>query len=574
MSLNGKVAVIIAIFSVACGGVAFECIRGLVGVHSRLDQLIGTVSARQSHWLELRDQQRLLTLREREIILESKSEDRKEKERELDESKTKIASELQSYLKIASVEGREAATRYSKLMVSWWKLHLKVRDRVSEGRTDEALALSAGEGRQLRNEAEAVIEDMVRVSAEAVADAHIQAREEYRSTIKSTLATAVLALTLAILSAWWLLRGTGQSVVRGIGDIEESIRELAENSQVVSVAFSGVSRDSGAQADSIARVAGSVEELSAKVETGAEAAQRTAHLSEVAQAMTVKGHGIIKEMARTVQEIDESNQLLMKQTEENNRQIAEITKVIGEIGHKTEVINDIVFQTRLLSFNASVEAARAGAQGRGFAVVAEEIGNLAQLSGNAAKEINAMLSSGAERVQAIVEQSRTQVEKLIQNGRRKVEAGAKIASDCESVLEEILGKTTEVSRMSSKISTMSQEQTRDVFAVRKAMVQLNEVARGNRAGADEAALSIERLEDQARSIDAAIGALARAIRGDDAERVERSFAPRSAPSPASISVSGSLLTHGQRLGQRKLVANVDAEPKVISRSVGRSAGRG
>jgi len=40
-------------------------------------------------------------------------------------------------------------------------------------------------------------------------------------------------------------------------------------------------------------------------------------------------------------------------------------------------MNDIVFQTKLLSFNASVEAARAGIHGKGFAVVADEVGNLA-----------------------------------------------------------------------------------------------------------------------------------------------------------------------------------------------------
>lgn len=72
----------------------------------------------------------------------------------------------------------------------------------------------------------------------------------------------------------------------------------------------------------------------------------------------------------------------------SNKKITEITKVISEVAAKTQVINEIVFKTKLLSFNASVEAARAGDQGRGFSVVAEEVGNLAKMSGDAAKEIS------------------------------------------------------------------------------------------------------------------------------------------------------------------------------------------
>ncbi|RYZ87541.1 MAG: hypothetical protein EOP04_11470 [Proteobacteria bacterium] len=48
------------------------------------------------------------------------------------------------------------------------------------------------------------------------------------------------------------------------------------------------------------------------------------------------------------------------------------------------IINEIVFKTQLLSINASIEA---GQHGKGFAVPAGEVGNLAQMSGNAAKEI-------------------------------------------------------------------------------------------------------------------------------------------------------------------------------------------
>ena len=91
----------------------------------------------------------------------------------------------------------------------------------------------------------------------------------------------------------------------------------------------------------------------------------------------------------------------MEEIKKSNEKIQEVVEIIQEIEEKTKAIDEIVFQTKLLSFNASVEAERAGEHGRGFSVVAQEVGNLAQLSGKSASGINEILGESIKRVKSI-----------------------------------------------------------------------------------------------------------------------------------------------------------------------------
>ncbi len=105
-------------------------------------------------------------------------------------------------------------------------------------------------------------------------------------------------------------------------------------------------------------------------------------------------------------------------------------KFINEIKNKTKLIDDIVFQTKLLSFNASVEASRAGEHGKGFSIVAEEVGKLATISGVVSKDIKDMLSDGINKIGKLVNESSVEIKNLVDESSTSLEKGALLSRSC------------------------------------------------------------------------------------------------------------------------------------------------
>ncbi|MGZ3724148.1 MAG: HAMP domain-containing methyl-accepting chemotaxis protein [Pseudobdellovibrio sp.] len=303
------------------------------------------------------------------------------------------------------------------------------------------------------------------------------------------------------------LTSVSESLAKGAVEVNNAATEIASSSESLSSSTTEL-------ASSVQETSASVEELTAMVAKNADNSEKSKDKANSSQAVAQRGKQSVGEMIVAIQEINESNTLIMQAVEESNNNISEITKVIADIGSKTKVINDIVFQTKLLSFNASVEAARAGEHGKGFSVVAEEVGNLAQMSGNAAQEISTMLDVSIKKVEEIVSQTKQKVEVLVRTGKEKVQKGQMTAQQCEESLNQIVEEVEQVSHMVSEISVASKEQSTGIQEITKAVSQMDVVTQQNAGSSQTAAATSVQLADQSTELNAVVNELKKLIYGD------------------------------------------------------------
>lgn len=267
------------------------------------------------------------------------------------------------------------------------------------------------------------------------------------------------------------------------------------------------------QASALTQTAESVEEVNSIILMNSEKAKNTTEMCTQSQGIAQSGKKAMDVMIREIENVNQSYREVLNQLSEDNQQMNGVLNMIHEIGQKTKIINDIVFQTRLLSFNASVEAARAGENGKGFAVVAEEVGNLAQLSGKAAKEISDMLENNTQMVETMQKQSKAKAEALIEEGKKKVEASIQIAQKCGANLEEIVQSISSISGTIENMAVSYQEQVRGIEQINQAMKLLSTSTNENANTSKKASDISVQLSGNVSSLNEVLQLLVRDVQG-------------------------------------------------------------
>lgn len=238
------------------------------------------------------------------------------------------------------------------------------------------------------------------------------------------------------------------------GNIEDSARQVSTGADQVASAAQALSQGAAEQASSIEELSASIELVAKDVNENAESSRMASEYSRKASAEVLQGDEKMKEMVSAMKVINDSSE--------------EITKIV-------KTIEDIAFQTNILSLNAAVEAARAGSAGKGFAVVAEEVRNLANRS--------------AEAV------SNTTV--LIENSIKAVDNGAKIADEMADSLKAIIEASDQSTDLIQKIADATGNQADSINQINIGVEQISAVVQNNSATSEESSATSEELSEQA-----------------------------------------------------------------------------
>jgi twitching motility protein PilJ len=180
---------------------------------------------------------------------------------------------------------------------------------------------------------------------------------------------------------------------------------------------------------------------------------------------------------------------IRQQIQETSKRIKRLGESSQEIGEIVELISDITEQTNVLALNAAIQAASAGEAGRGFTVVAEEVQRLAERSGEATKQIAAIVKTIQTDTQDAVS--------AMENSTRGVVDGAKLSDAAGQALEEISSVSTSLAQLIETISSDTQEQAEIATRVANNMQHILGITEQTTAGTKQTAVSIGELADLA-----------------------------------------------------------------------------
>lgn len=247
-----------------------------------------------------------------------------------------------------------------------------------------------------------------------------------------------------------------------IREIDEASKQLRRSASQVSSGAQALAQGATEQASSIEEISASMGEISERVTaSSAKSRQAMEYSHNAGEDMRISNERM-QEMAAAMQDITKSSN--------------EISKII-------RTIDDIAFQTNILSLNASIEAARAGQAGKGFAVVADEVGNLAKKSQEAARDTALLIEKSLEAVKK----------------------GGRITEETAEAISSAASGAKRISELVEEIANASGEQSEGIRQAATGIEQVSSVVQTNAATAEESAAASDEMTRLSGELDEAVG---------------------------------------------------------------------
>jgi twitching motility protein PilJ len=235
------------------------------------------------------------------------------------------------------------------------------------------------------------------------------------------------------------------SQVQGtVGRVTETTQQVEATSTELLAASTEQLREIRDTGESVLQMAGRINEVSAQAQETAQVARQSLDAAETG--------------LRAVQNTIGGMNSIRDQIQETSKRIKRLGESSQEIGEITELISDITEQTNVLALNAAIQAASAGEAGRGFSVVAEEVQRLAERSGDATRQIAALVKTIQTDTQDAVAAMERSTQGVVE-GTRLTDAAGTALGDIDRVSRQLADLIAQISNQA-----LSEAQSANVVA--------------------------------------------------------------------------------------------------------------